>query len=134
MTLETGVRIASLCVVLACTETLHGVARTMFLAPRLGKERALRLSIISGSLLAFVVCYFLVPGIGASTLPQQLALGACLSAFMASFDLVMGRLLLRRPWRRALDDFNPASGNLLIVGLILLAGFPALVMLIRSGR
>jgi len=36
-------RFASLCVLLAGAETLHGIARDVFVAPRLGKRRALRL-------------------------------------------------------------------------------------------
>ena len=51
---------------------------------------------------------------------------------MATFDLLMGRLLLRRPWSKALDDFDPATGNLLVVGLALLVVFPVWVMHLRG--
>jgi drug/metabolite transporter (DMT)-like permease len=104
----------------------------VLLVPRVGKERATRLSIVSGSLLAFAVCYLLVPGIGLKSTPQHLTLGLCLALFMAAFDLAMGMLLLRRPWRKALQDFNPATGNLLIFGLVLLVLFPALVARLRG--
>jgi drug/metabolite transporter (DMT)-like permease len=132
MNSETVLRALALCVVLAGTETLHGIARAVLLVPRVGKERATRLSILSGSLLAFAVCYLLVPGIGLKSTPQHLTLGLCLALFMAAFDLAMGMLLLRRPWRKALQDFNPATGNLLIFGLVLLVLFPALVARLRG--
>jgi hypothetical protein len=133
MTADTIVRVLSLCVVLAGAETLHGIARTVFVVPRIGKERAHKLSIVSGSALAFGVCYLLVPGVGLGTLTQQLLLGAFLAAFMAGFDLAMGMLLLRRPLKKALTDFNPWAGNYLVFGLVLLTLFPALVSLLRRG-
>lgn len=133
MTTDTIIRALALCVVLAGTETLHGIARTVLLAPRVGKELAIKLSIVSGSLLAFVVCYLLVPGVGLTTFGEHLVLGLCLAGFMAGFDLTMGMLLLRRSWRKALQDFNPATGNLLIFGLALLIFFPALVAYLRAG-
>ena len=132
MTSDVVLRVLSLCIVLAGTETLHGIARAVLLVPRVGKERATRLSIVSGSLLAFAVCYGLVPGIGLTSIPQHLALGLCLAVFMAGFDLAMGLLLLRRPWRKALQDFNPSTGNLLVFGLVLLVLFPALVARLRG--
>ena len=48
-------RLASLCVLLAGAETLHGIARTVLLAPRVGKALAVKLSIVSGSLIAKAV-------------------------------------------------------------------------------
>jgi hypothetical protein len=63
MSTDTGIRVFALCVVLAGTETLHGIARTVLLVPRVGKDRALRLSIVSGSMLAFAACYLLVLGL-----------------------------------------------------------------------
>lgn len=126
------VRVLALCVVLAGTETLHGIARTVWLAPRVGKARATQLSIVSGSLLAFGVCYLLVPGVGLVTVQAHLALGAVLALFMASFDAALGKWLLHRTWRKILDDFNPATGNYLLFGLALLVVFPSLVALLRS--
>lgn len=132
MTLDQLIRVLSLCIVLAGVETLHGIARTVLLVPRVGKERALKLSIVSGALLAFVVCYLLVPGIGLKTLPGHVYLGLGLALFMAGFDLALGRLLLRRSWSRAFGDFNPATGNYLVFGLALLVAYPALVALLRG--
>ena len=125
-------RVLALCVVLAGTETLHGIARTVLLAPRVGKALAIRLSIVSGSLLAFGVCFLLVPGLGLKTAGQHLVLGLVLAAFMAAFYMALGRWRLRRSWDKVLADFNPATGNLLLVGLVLLTGFPLLVAHLRG--
>lgn len=126
-------RVIALCIALASTETLHGIARTKFLAPRVGKVLAVKLSVVSGVLLAFAVCAFFVPRIGLVGLTPHLLLGLWLAAFMASFDIAIGRLLLRLKWRRILQDFNPASGNYLSLGLTALVFMPALVWWLAQG-
>jgi hypothetical protein len=125
-------RIAALCVALASAEMLHGISRTVWLSPRIGKERAIRWSVVSGSLLAFAVCWFAVPGIGLKGLGAHLALGIFLAAFMAAFDIAIGRFVMRLKWPRILRDFNPASGNYLSIGLVLLSGMPAVVVWLRG--
>jgi hypothetical protein len=132
MSADQLLRALALCVVLAGAETLHGIARTVFVVPRLGKARALKLSIVSGSLLAFGICLLLVPDIGLRGWGPHLALGVALAAFMAAFDLAMGRWLLRRSWRKGMADFDPRTGNLLVVGLLLLAVMPAFVAALRG--
>lgn len=132
VTSDIVIRTLALCVALAGAETLHGIARTVLVVPRLGKERALRLSIVSGTALAFGVCFLLVPGIGLQTLAAHLALGAVLALFMASFDVAMGKLLLRRSWPKALADLDPRTGNLLLYGLIALLFMPAAVARLRG--
>jgi hypothetical protein len=125
-------RIAALCVALASAEMLHGIARTVWLSPRIGKERAIRWSIVSGSLLAFGVCWLAVPSIGLKGLPAHVALGLFLAAFMATFDIAIGRFVMRLKWPRILRDFNPASGNYLSIGLALLSGMPVGVAWLRG--
>lgn len=126
MTDDVVLRVLSLCVVLACTETLHGIARTVLLVPRLGKARALRLSAFTGSLLALLVCLVLVPPIGLAGSGQHLALGLVLAAFMAAFDLAIGRWLMRKPWAKLWPDFDPRTGNYLSFGLAFLVVAPLL--------
>lgn len=126
-------RIAALCVALASAEVLHGIARTVWLAPRVGKARAVQLSIVSGTLLAFLVCWLLVPDTGVRGARQLLLLGGGLALFMAGFDVALGRLLLRLRWARIWQDFNPASGNYLSVGLVLLVVIPLGVAWLRGG-
>ena len=129
-----AVRIFSLCLALASAEMLHGIARTVFLAPRVGKALAVKLSIISGTVLAFMVCYLLVPGIGLTGWLAHGVLGVGLAAFMALFDMAVGRFVMRFAWPRIWQDFNPASGNYLSLGLGALTGIPALVGWLAGAR
>lgn len=131
MTPDVALRILSLCVMLACAETLHGIARTVLVVLRIGKERAIKLSALTGSLLAFAICLWWVPGIGLRGPGAYFALGAGLAAFMAGFDIAIGMLLMRKPWRKVRADFDPATGNYLVWGLAFLVVAPALAWWLR---
>lgn len=125
---DTALRIAALCLALASAETLHGIARAVWLVPRVGKATALKISIVTGSLLAFGVCLVFVPGMGLRGTGELLALGVLLAVFMAAFDIALARLLLRMSWARVLRDFDPRSGNFLVLGLAGLVVWPWLIM------
>ncbi len=127
-----ALRFAALCVVLAGAETLHGIARTVWLVPRVGKAVALKLSVVTGSVLAFGLCWVFVPAIGAVGWPGHLGVGLGLAVFMAAFDVAIGRGVMRLPWGRIARDFDPGSGNGLSIGLGLLAGMPAAVAALRG--
>lgn len=132
MSPDTLLRILALGVVLACAETLHGIARTTLVIPRIGKERAIKLSALTGTLLALAICWLLVPGIGLQSWLSHLGLGVGLAGFMAGFDIAIGRWLMRKPWARIWPDFDPRTGNYLLYGLLALCLIPWLVWL--AGR
>jgi hypothetical protein len=93
---------------------------------------AIKLSVVTGTLLAFVLCYLLVPAIGAVGLGEHLRLGLGLAIFMAAFDIAIGRLVMRLKWARIWQDFNPSTGNYLSFGLVLLTFIPAVVWWLRG--
>lgn len=128
MSVDLALQLLSLCVLLAAAETLHGIFRAAVLVPRIGKKPALKVAIVSGSLLAFALCWWRVPALGISGTPPLLGVGVVLAAFMAAFDILLGHWLLKRPWSRAFEDFNPATGNYLLFGVLLLVVFPLIVM------
>lgn len=130
---DTVLRILALCLALASVETLHGIARAAWLVPRVGKKAALKISIVTGSVLAFGVCYAFVPGIGFTRTDELLGLGVLLAGFMAAFDIALGKWVLRLPWQRVLRDFDPRTGNYLVCGLGALAVWPWLVMQFAGG-
>lgn len=127
MELTDFLRIALLCVLLAGAETFNGVFRIIFLTPKIGKSLANKLSVLTGILLAFGLCYLFVPKIGLIGIREHLFLGLGLSVFMAAFDVVIARFLMHFKWSRIWQDFDLRSGNYLSVGLILLAFLPSLV-------
>lgn len=131
MSTDTLIRIVSLCIVLAGAEMLHGIARTVWVVPHLGKERALKLSAFTGSVLAFVICWLLVPPMALQGALAHGQLGLVLAAFMAGFDLAVGRIVMRKAWHKLWPDFNPGTGNYLLYGLLFLCVAPLLVSWLR---
>jgi hypothetical protein len=133
MSLSTTIHVASLCVALASAETLHGIARTLWVVPRIGKDRAQKLGAATGSALAFVICLWGVPPIGLAGAGAHLLLGLLLAAFMAAFDLAIGRFVMRKAWHKLWPDFDPRTGNYLSFGLTFLVVTPLLVAALRDG-
>lgn len=125
---ELALRVLALCLALSGAEMLHGIARVRFLVPRVGKRRAQQVSIVTGCLLAFLVCWWIVPTLGVTGRAPLLALGLVLALYMASFDVAVARLAMKRPWRSVAEDFNPLRGNYLLVGCIVLVFIPTVVM------
>lgn len=132
MSSETLIRIGALCIVLACAETLHGIARIKLIIPRIGKEQAIKLSAVTGTLLAFAICMVLVPDIGLQSTRAHLILGLSLAAFMAGFDIAVGKWLMRKSWAKIWPDFNPGTGNYLLYGLLALSLIPLAVWHMRG--
>lgn len=132
MTADLVLQLFSLCVLLAAAETLHGIFRAAVLVPRIGKKPALKVAIFTGSLLAFGLCWWQVPPMGVTATWPLIGIGGVLAAFMAAFDILLGRWLLKRPWARAFDDFNPATGNYLLFGIVLLVFFPWLAVQLQA--
>ena len=77
---------------LAGTETLDGIFRNAVVAPRLGTKRAKQVSLISGTLILFVICYFWIPTLGTDSVGGLWAVGLFLATFtfMGLFDVVLG--------------------------------------------
>jgi hypothetical protein len=123
-----ALNVIALCLTLAGVETLHGILRNALVAPRIGTKRAKRLSLISGTVLLFIVCYLWVPRLGLSNPGALLALGLLLALFMALFDMLLGHYVLKLRWRVIFKDFDPRQGNYLLLGLLVLVFIPLLVM------
>ena len=126
------IKISSICLMLASVETLHGIARTIFVVPRIGNKRAKQYSVISGTLLAFAVCYIMVPWLNINVDYQLILIGLVLAVFMASFDIILARFVVKMKWESIINDFNPAKGNYLIFGMIALIIIPYAVMKLKG--
>lgn len=118
-------------ILVAAGETLNGIGRTLFLSRRLGVARAKRISVIPALLICLFICYFYVPVIGISTDGELLRLGISLSAFMLLFDVILGKFILKAKLSIILDDLNIFKGNLLAVGLVLMALCPLLAKVLH---
>ena len=64
---------------------------------------------------------------GLRVLALCVLLGLVLAAFMAAFDVAVGRWVMRKPWAKIWPDFNPATGNYLLYAALFLACVPLLL-------
>ena len=126
--MELLINLTALCFTLAGIETLQGIIRNGFIAPKIGTKKAKQLSLISGSLLAFILCYFWIPNLEIKTTAHLFLVGLVLSIFMALFDVILGRYIIKLKWRVILNDFNPMRGNFLLIGLVVLSTIPIVAM------
>ena len=121
-------QVIGLFVLVAASEMLNGIARTLFLNRRVGVANAKRLSLLPALALCLLICYFYVPLLKIGTDGGLLLLGAALALFMGLFDVAVGRFVVKARWATILDDFDIRKGNLLGAGLVAMALCPLLAM------
>ena len=123
-----ALHVAALFVLVASSEMLNGIARTLFLNRRFGVAHAKRPALLPALALCLLICFFSVPLLKIRTDGGLLLLGVALSLFMGAFDLAVGRFVVKARWETILGDFDIRKGNLLGVGLVAMALCPLLAM------
>jgi hypothetical protein len=106
-------------------ETLHGIAREIFLAPELGGLRARQLGVLVGSLLILAIAWLTARWLGADSRRSQLLVGAFWVGMTVLFEIVLGRAT-GAGWDRIFSDYNPARGGFMIAGLAVMFIAPML--------
>jgi len=97
-------------------ETVHGMVREIFIAPVLGDLRARQLGVWVGCVLIFIIAWLTARWVGARSRRTQLAVGGLWVVLTLIFELALGRAL-GASWERILDDYNPARGGFMILGM-----------------
>jgi hypothetical protein len=118
-------------VLVASGETLNGIFRTLYLNRRMGIKTAKNVSILSALFLCFFISYFYVPIIGITSDTGLILLGISLSVFMLLFDILLGRFVMKVRWSVIMNDLNIFKGNLLCIGLIVMAVCPLLATILH---
>ncbi|HLG19840.1 MAG TPA: hypothetical protein VI895_08525 [Bdellovibrionota bacterium] len=112
-------------------ETLHGIARARFLAPRVGDRRSRQIGVFTGSLLIFVITLALIPWVGATRFSELLLLGLIWTVLTVAFEIVLGRLMFHMSWKRIWADFDLREGGLMSLGLLVMLLSPWIAAKIR---
>lgn len=129
---RTLVRGAAVWLLLMGVEVVHGIARTVLLAPRIGDFRARQISVFSGSALIMGSTYLTNRWIGIRDRSTLLRLGIAWLFLTLLFEFVLGRKVLHLSWRRLLSDYNLPKGGLQPIGLLLMTVAPLLMERLRS--
>lgn len=100
-------------------ETIHGVIRQLFLVPIWGDLPSRQVGVVVGSILILLVAWFSFDWIRATTIKQQLTLGALWVALMIGFESGLAALL-GMSGERIKSDYNIFEGGYMALGLIVL--------------
>ena len=119
--------------IIILAETLHGMAREIFVAPILGDLRARQAGVPVGCLLILVIALLTTRWLDAKTVAAQLWVGTTWVALTLLFEVILGRAL-GLAWDRILSDYNPARGGFMITGLVFMLFAPLLAARLRNRR
>jgi hypothetical protein len=113
-------------------ETLHGIARTLWLTPVVGDHAARQIGVFSGSVLIFVITWFAIGWIGLRSRRELLAAGAAWVVLLLAFEIVLGRTVMGFGWDRIAAEFDPSRGGLLLLGHVALLLMPLIAARLRG--
>ena len=121
--------------VIMLVETMHGLARELFIAPALGDLRARQLGVLIGSILVLLIAWLTARWLGARERRAQLQVGVFWVMLTLVFEMLLGRAI-GLSWERILSDYNPARGGFMLAGLAVMFFAPLLAAKLRgaSGR
>jgi len=106
---------------------LNGLLREKCLVPLLGQRLALPLSGISCSILFFLLTYFTLPWLGPLKPGHYRLIGSAWLTMTVAFEFLFGRLVAHKPWGELLQAYDPTTGNLWLLVLLVIAVSPYLV-------
>ena len=118
-------------ILIAVTESIHGVIRQLFIAPVIGDLPARQVGVFVASALILLIAYLTARWLDARTLKNQLQIGAVWVVLMLIFEFSLGAVLgVSRT--QMLADYNLAQGGLMGFGFALLLFAPAIAAKLRG--
>lgn len=125
-------RVVAVWTILIVAEILHGIARGIFLAPRVGEFRSNQIGVFTGSLIILVLVTLTVRWIGVSRPAPLLGVGLLWLGLTLAFEILFGRFVVGASWERLLCDYNVFRGGLLPFGMAILLFSPLIAAKVRG--
>lgn len=113
-------------------ESLHGIARVIFLEPQIGDFRARQIAVFTGILIIFTISYLLIGWLRATNNFQLIAIGFLWFVLTLGFEISLGRFVMRVSWERVFSDYNIFKGGLLPIGLLFLLFSPLIAAKLKN--
>ena len=117
--------------IIISAETVHGIARTVFLAPLTGDFRARQIAVFLAIIIIFSITFLFIRWIAAKDRRELLIVGAIWVLLTLAFEFGLG-FLLGLPAERILEDYNILKGGLMPIGIIAMLFSPLLAARIRN--
>jgi len=124
-------RALSVWALILAVEFAHGVARTLWLLPRVGDLPSRQIGVVVGSALILVITGLTVRWIAAASRRQWLLIGTLWVALMLAAEVVLGRFVFAYPWSRITEDFDLSRGGFLGIGMVVLLLAPLAMAMAR---
>ncbi len=112
-------------------ESLHGVVREIFIAPRIGDRHARQIGVLIGCLFIFSIAWLTTRWIGAGRRGERLGVGMLWVALTLTFEIALGRAT-GVSWDGISSDYNPLRGGFMLFGLAFMCLAPLLAARLRK--
>jgi hypothetical protein len=105
-------------------ESVHGMVRSVWLAPIVGDFEARQIGVVTGSILILAVTWASFGWLRPGSRKVLVAIGVLWAILTALFEITLGRYVFGAPWSRLLADYDLPHGGLMGLGLLLMASAP----------
>jgi hypothetical protein len=112
-------------------EIIHGICRSVFLAPYTGNFRARQLGVFIGSFLVMLITFSFIKWLRVQTNIQLILIGIFWAILTLLFEFSLGRIL-GFSWNRILEDYDISRGGFMLFGILTLILSPILCSKIRK--
>ena len=112
-------------------ETVHGILRQVFIAPRMGDLPARQAGVLVGAAIIFAIAWASIRWIGARSFGAQIRVGLVWVVLMVLFEFGLGSAL-GLSMERLLADYDLAAGGFMGLGLLFMMLAPALAARVRG--
>lgn len=113
-------------------ESLNGTFRELFLVSAVGQNRAKQISFLVGAVIILSLAIALIHWIGPDTRYKLLGIGIFWAGLTFGFEILLGLFALGYPIERLAREFDPRTGSLLPLGILILIAAPFIAARIRG--
>ena len=108
---------------IVAAETAHGIARRLWLEPRIGDLPARQVGVVVGSLIILAVAVALARWLAVRTRRQALLIGLGWALAMIAFEVGIG-MATGATVDRMVSDYDPRRGGFMALGMLVLVCAP----------
>ncbi len=117
--------------IMMAAETVHGILRTVLLAPQVGDLRARQIAFFTGSAIIIGTAYLFINWIKARSVKVLLGIGLMWMVLTLGFEAAIGIYGFGFGWDRIIAEYDPRTGSLMFFGLFVLVLAPLVAAALR---